>query len=138
MKIDLKKELAEELRNVADKMRHEPSPMKKIYIYSAAYGIVDRTMRYDFSKDLLLAFTVLNVTYNSLGERAKALQSGDQNVPLTIEQLNKAADLVDDLGGAFQNDDDIDGILKDIALLAYRSTGPGHYMDLNGSFDGML
>lgn len=138
MEINLKDELVKELLNVAEKMKHEPNPIKKVFYYSAAYGIVDRTMRYDFSKDLLLTYTVLNVTYNSYTERIKALRTGDQVVPLAVEQLDKVSDLVKDLAGALRDKGDITGILMDLNLLAYMATGPGHYMATNGSFNGMI
>lgn len=134
----LKEELVKELRNVAKKMRDEPNPIKKIYYYSAAYGIVDRTMRYNFSKDLLLTFAILNLTYNGFIERVKAISGGDQVVPLTKEQLDKVTDRIDDLAMAFKNNEDVTSILMDLNLLAYMSSGPGHYMQMNGAFDDII
>ncbi len=138
MELYVKNELVKELMNVSKKMLDDSEPAKKLYYYSAAYGIVDRTMRYEFSKQLLMAQTILNVTYNIYMERLKAIVGKDAVVPLTTAQLDKTAELVGRLGDAFDKDIDINDILENIMLLAYMSTGPGHYMNTNGMFDGLV
>ncbi len=59
----VKDELVKELRNVSRKMREEADPSKKVFFYSAAYGIVDRSMRYSFGKELLITNTILNSSH---------------------------------------------------------------------------
>ena len=134
----VKKELVKELKNVSKRMLDEPELVKKLFYYSAAYGAVDRTMRYGFTKQLLMAHTILNVTYNAYKERLRAIAGGDSVVPLTIGQLDRTAELVRDLGDAFNKGIDVNGILADIMLLAYMSTGPGHYLNENGAFEGLI
>ena len=41
-------------------MKKEEDAERKIYLFSAAYGIMGRSYRYDFSRDVLLAEVVLN------------------------------------------------------------------------------
>ncbi|HOQ26301.1 MAG TPA: hypothetical protein PLF76_06155, partial [Methanomassiliicoccaceae archaeon] len=67
-----------------------------------------------------------------------AIAGGDAVVPLTIGQLDRTAELVRDLGDAFNKGIDVNGILADIMLLAYMSTGPGHYLNENGAFEGLI
>ena len=59
-----RKELVKELRFVEGLIKKEPSVEKKIYYFSAAYGITSRTYRYAFSKDVLLADYVLQTVHN--------------------------------------------------------------------------
>ena len=76
-----KKELARELRYIEVMMKKDNSFEKKIYYFSAAYGITSRTLRYSFSPDYLLADLVLNSTYQALVQRTEMIQSGDATVP---------------------------------------------------------
>ena len=77
-----RRELAAELRRVENLMRRESSVEKKIYYFSAAYGITSRTFRYSFTKDYLLADFVLQGAYNLLTDRLNRLKAGDKTVPL--------------------------------------------------------
>ena len=69
-----RRELVQELRRVENLIRHESSVEKKIYYFSAAYGITSRTFRYSFTKDFLLADFVLQGAYNLLTDKAKPSQ----------------------------------------------------------------
>lgn len=43
-----RRELVQELRRVENLMRRESSIEKKVYYFSAAYGVTSRTFRYSF------------------------------------------------------------------------------------------
>lgn len=131
-------ELVKELKNVSKQIKAEADPAKKIFLLSAAHGIADRSMRYNFSKDLLLTFAILNISYNTYIERLRALSSGDRMIPISQKQLDGTADLLDQLADAFKNNKSIYGILEDIMLLSFMSTGPGHYLVINGKLDGLI
>jgi len=73
-----RKELVEELRRVETLIRQAPTLEKKAYYFSAAYGITNRTYRYSFSKDVLVADLLLQGVYNMIMERINAIRSGNQ------------------------------------------------------------
>ena len=48
------KEIVKELRRIESLMKEAENPERKNYLFSAAYGIMGRTYRYEFSRDVLL------------------------------------------------------------------------------------
>jgi hypothetical protein len=127
-----KKELVKELRNVANLMKNEKNPEKKIYYFSAAYGITSRTFRYAFSRDVLLADLVLNTSYHSLLERFQRVRSGEQTVPLDEKVFDSIVQGLKDLSDAFENDTSILEPLELITTAMFSTTGPGHYLREKG------
>ena len=127
-----RKELVNELRRVAKYMRDEPDLEKKIYLFSAAYGITSRTLRYAFSKDILLADVVLNTAYNILLDRYKRIQGGERIIEITGEHFEKLGDALIELAKRFQNDESIQKPLEDIITIAFSLTGPGNYLKFKG------
>ena len=61
----LKEELVNELKSVSRRMIEETDPSKKLFYYSAAYGITNRVMRFEFDEELLLVDALLTITYNA-------------------------------------------------------------------------
>ena len=127
-----KKELVEELRRVETLVRQAPSIEKKIYYFSAAYGITNRTYRYSFSKDVLVADLLLNLVYNMMMERLSALRSGDQNVLPDQVIFEKICDGLRDLANFFESGESIFGPLKDIVTAGFSVTGAGNYLREKG------
>ena len=84
------KEIIKELRLIETSMKKEENIERKIYLFSAAYGIMGRTYRFEFSPDFLLAEFVLNNSYGALIDRFQKLKSGDTTVeiePLHFEKI---------------------------------------------------
>jgi hypothetical protein len=98
-----RRELVGELRRVEAMVRQAPSIEKKAYYFSAAYGITNRTYRYSFSKDVLMADLMLNGVYNMIMERIAALKSGDQNVIPEELVFETICDGLRDLANCFES-----------------------------------
>jgi hypothetical protein len=128
----IKEELVKELRQVEDFIRNEHSLEKKIYYFSAANGITSRTLRYSFSKDVLIADYVLTTAYNILNERLTLLKRGDQNIPLDNSHLDRICDELHSLANKFESDEDISGPIKNIITIGFSVTGPGNYLREKG------
>ena len=127
-----KKELVAELRRVENLIRKEPIVDKKVYYFSAAYGITSRTFRYSFSKDVLFADFVLQGTYNLLLDRLGRLKSGDLMVPLEEAHFEMICDGLRRLADKFEAGESILEPLEDILLAVYTTTGAGLYMREKG------
>jgi hypothetical protein len=127
-----KKELVKELRNVANLMKNEKNPEKKIYYFSAAYGITSRTFRYAFSRDVLLTDLVLNTSYHSLLERFQRVRSGEQTVSLDEKVFDSIVEGLKELADAFENDTSILEPLELITAAMFSTTGPGNYLREKG------
>lgn len=127
-----KEELVKELRRVGDFVRNEPSLEKKVYYFSAAYGITSRTLRYSFSKDVLLTDFVLTQVYHLLNERLATLKKGDHNILLDNNNLDKLSDELINLAAKIESNEDIFGPLKNIITIGFSVTGPGNYLREKG------
>lgn len=127
-----RKELVGELRRVEDMIRREPSLEKKIYYFSAAYGITNRTYRYSFSKDVLLADLLLNGIYNMMIERQNIIRGGNTTVSFDPLIMEKICDGLRDLAKNFESGESILEPLKTIAAAGFALTGPGNYLKEKG------
>lgn len=127
-----KKELVKELRLVEALMKKEENIEKKIYLFSAAYGITSRTYRYSFSDDVLLADFVLMSCYQSLGDRFQRIRSGDTTVKLEDIHFKKIEEGLRLLADAFEKNESILEPLKIISTTAFSTQGAGNYLREKG------
>ena len=127
-----RKELVVELRRIELMMKKAETVEKKLYYFSAAYGITSRTLRYSFAKDYLLADFVLNTSYNGLMERFKRLRSGDTTVDLEPVHFERIQEGLKMLADAFESETSILVPLEQILTTMYATTGPGNYLREKG------
>lgn len=127
-----KKELVQELRRIELMIRKEESVEKKIYYFSAGYGITSRTLRYTFSEDYLMADFVLNSCYNGLMDRFRRIRSGDSTVQLTSVCFVKICRGLTLLADAFESDQSILKPLEMILTATFTTSGPGNYLNEKG------
>jgi len=129
-----RKELVKELREVARLMNETKDPEKKIYYFSAAYGITSRTYRYSFSRDVLLADFVLNTSYQALFQRLKMVKSGDKTVILDDKIFNALNKGLLMLADAFEKEKpNTQEALEQILTASFVSSGPGNYLREKGA-----
>jgi len=127
-----RKELVTELRKIADLMEKEKNPEKKIFYFSAGYGITSRTYRYSFSSEILLADLILNAGYQSLYDRLQRLKSGETTVPLDDMVFKKIEEGLWDLAKAIETDKPIQKSLEKILTASFSASGPGYYLKEKG------
>jgi hypothetical protein len=130
-----RKELVAELRRVETMIRQEPSLEKKIYYFSATYGITSRTYKYAFSKEVLLTDMLLQGTYNMLNERLQLMKAGDKNVIPDASIFDKICDGIKDLANGFETSDNVFEPLKTIVTAGFIATGPGNYLYEKGDIE---
>lgn len=127
-----RRELVDELRRVEALVRQAPTIEKKAYYFSAAYGITNRTYRYTFSKEVLVADLLLTGVYNMIMERLNAVKTGNQNVlpePLVFEKI---CDGLRDLANCIESNESIFEPLGDITAAGFSVTGAGNYLKEKG------
>lgn len=127
-----KKELIKELRLVEALMKKEENIGKKIYLFSAAYGITGRTYRYSFSDDVLLADLVLTSGYQYLVDRFQRIKNGDTTVKLEEIHFKKIEEGLRLLADAFENNESILVPLKIISTTVFSTQGSGNYLREKG------
>jgi hypothetical protein len=129
-------ELVKELKYVSKQMKNEDNLEKKVYLYSAAYGITSRTFRYAFSRNVLLMDIVFNATYTMLLERIRLLKQGDLNVnpeilSIAIVSIEK---YLSTLARQLDKNQDVYETLERILAAGFATTGPGNYIFEKGAF----
>jgi hypothetical protein len=127
------KEMVKELRLIEASMKKEENIERKIYLFSAAYGIMGRTYRYEFSRDALLAELVLNNSYTVLADRFNRLKSGDTTVQLEALHFVKIEEGLKLLADCIENEKSILEPLELILATAFSTSGPGNYLREKGT-----
>lgn len=127
-----KKELVKELRLVETLMKKEDSIEKKIYYFSAAYGITGRSYRYSFSEDVLLADLVLTTGYQALMDRFQRIRNGDTTVKLEETHFKKIEEGLRLLADAFEKDESILKPIEIILTATFSTQGAGNYLREKG------
>ncbi|MCK4735382.1 MAG: hypothetical protein KAT65_23215 [Methanophagales archaeon] len=135
MEIDeqFKNILVEEFRLVASKIREESDTRRKNFFFSAAHGVVFRSININFDPELVVIHNVLNSTYTLLYSLQTSIDSGNEKIiqiPLLL--FDKLADLLDELAGAIQESQNTYEIIQKIAILSYMLTGNGYYLYQKG------
>lgn len=127
-----KKELIKELRLVEALMKKEGNIERKIYYFSAAYGITGRTYRYSFSEDVLLADLVLTSGYQALMDRFQRLRAGDTTVKLDEIHFKKIEEGLRLLADAFESGESILKPVETILTAIFSTQGAGNYLREKG------
>jgi hypothetical protein len=127
-----KNELVVELRRVETLIRTSPTPEKKVYHFSGAYGITSRTFRYSFSKDVLIADILLQAAYNMLLEQSNRMKAGEQTVTYDPNVFEEVCRGLNDLASSFESGESVLGPLETIITAAFSQTGIGYYLKEKG------
>jgi hypothetical protein len=127
-----RKELVTELRRVENMVRREPSVEKKIYYFSAAYGIAGRNYRYSFSEDVLIMDILLHNAYNMMTDRLNLAKTGNTTVEFDAQIFEKICDGLVDLANCIESGENVFEPLKKITTAGFALTGPGNYLREKG------
>lgn len=127
--------LVDELSSIAKAMRAEPDPSKKLFLFSAAFGMTNRVMRMEYDQELLLMDLVLNHTYNSFMTRMQSLAHGETVVPLTEQMMDSLSDMTGELANNLSKGKSPYPTLLRMNEIAFLTTGAGHYMRSSGKME---
>jgi hypothetical protein len=127
-----RQELVSELRFVGRKIAEEPDVSKKIYFYSAAFGVFRRLLSTDYDSSMVLAEFVLEVSYNTFNSRATAIRQGDVKVPFIEGFFDRLVAYLEELARRIAENDNIYPALERIMVLAHITTGMGYYLYVKG------
>jgi hypothetical protein len=130
-----RKELVQELRRIAKMMKEEKNIEKKIYYFSAGYGITNRHYRYSFSGEVLLADLVLNTAYQTINERLKMIKAGNTTVEINDHVFDKLQEGLLKLADALESKKPVQESLEYILTVAFSISGPGNYLKEKGMFE---
>ena len=128
-----RKTIADEFKYVADKVRGETDPWRRIYFFSAAYAVVLRIFNLEFDPVLVLVHEVLQNAYKAIDSRLISITSGqEKTVTIPEELFGNLAKAVEELGAAIRDDKDLSQPLQKIAVIGFATTGNGYYLHQKG------
>lgn len=129
---DYRKILADEIRIVRTKINEEKDVRKKIFYYSAIYGMTRRIFNLNFDPHLLFMDIIFNVTYNIILNRINSIIAGDNTIPISKEFFDNLCECLNILEERVRNNEDTYDILQKIANLTYTVDGNGYYLTQKG------
>jgi hypothetical protein len=125
---DARKTILDEINYALTMMEKAHDIERKLYYFSAIYGVTQRVFNSEYDEDLVCMHSVLNQAYGSFRSRIRAFKSGDIAVPVSEQQIKKLIKLAKDLGKRIKSKESIDDILKAFVVLSYTTTGNGYYL----------
>lgn len=130
-----KKIIVDEFRSVAGKMKEMEDLSKKLYWFSAAYGVVFRVFNLEFDATLVFVHMILNAAYSTISGRLAAIREGkDETIDIPEGLFDSLQEVVEELAEniEMENEHDIFKNLQRIANLTYATTGNGYYLYQKG------
>jgi len=123
-------EMIDEFKAISELIAGEEKLDRKLYYFSAAYGMTQRTLRNDFSKDILLMDLVLSNTYNHLVQRLNMLKNRDMIVhPDILQKASKVVfDQFEQLIVKLEKKEPYHEQLENILSAVFVTTGSGNYL----------
>lgn len=120
--------MVDEFAFAIEKMESEDSAQSKLYYFSGVFGVMNRVMNFEFDPLLVHAHMIIRGTYEAFLGRVKAQQAGELSVLLFEGQFEDLIDRVKQLKDRIEKDKEFFDVLTKFALLAYSTTGNGHYL----------
>lgn len=130
---DYRIRLAKEFAFSHEKMSESPSPLAKLYWFTASFNMAQRIMNLEYDNELLFLFTVCQTAHGQLAGRLASLSRGaDIGAGLPVDIFSKLEDIVLEMGKAISNSEDLTPLLKRIATIGYSATGNGYFLSERG------
>lgn len=130
---NLRKIIVDEFEYVVGQMRAEKDLSRKLYFFSATYGVIHRILNLEYDPTLNLLHMVLNGTYNAINSRVSALGQGiETGIGLPANLFEKLEETTETLGKAIEKDASPLDALERLAVLSYSTTGNGYYLFQKG------
>ncbi len=125
---ELRNRIVEELHFAAKKMRQEVEMNRKLYFFSAAYGVTNRALNEGWDLELVTTDFILHGAYNTIKNRTNIIRGGDKTIVLPSDFFDKLSAALDSLAGRIEHNDSCYGALQEIVKLTYITTGNGYYL----------
>jgi hypothetical protein len=132
-----RQEMIDEFKTIIELIEHEENLERQLYYFSAAYGMTQRTLRNDFSKEVLLMDLIFTNTHNLLIQRLNLLKNRDMVISPDI--LQKASKEVfkefEILIKKFEENEPYHDHLMNILTAGFITSGSGNYLHEKGMID---
>jgi len=130
---NLKKTIVKEINFAVNKMNENSAAEKKLYYFSAVYGMILRILNLEYDSDLVYTHFILSETHRAFSGRLQSNLKGQEKVIfLQEEHFKKLSAITKELGKRIEKDEDICDTLKKFAILSFTTTGNGYYLEQKG------
>lgn len=137
MREEFRKRLAEEYRYAVTKMQEAKDPAKKLFYFSVLFGDAQRTLNWEWNRDLTLIYTVTQHVHTQIN--AVRQLPTEQIFPIDWASLfEKLTQISSDLATYFEkaenegSTEELHQILGHFAEIAYAVSGNGSYLHEKG------
>lgn len=124
--------LADEIKFCREKINSEEDIKKKVYYYSATYGMTRRIFNLEFDSQLQFIDFILNSSYQLILTRISAIMSGDTSIPIANDFFENLTNCLELLENRIRNDEDTYDVLEKIVNLTSTIDGNGYYLKEKG------
>ncbi len=124
--------IANEIKFCRNKINEENDPRKKVYYYSALYGMTRRVFNLEFDPQLQFIDYILNSTYTVILSRISAFMAGDTTIPISNDFFIKLNNCLEKLEDRIKNNEDTYDVLEKIVNLTSTLDGNGYYLVQKG------
>ncbi len=128
----LKDVIVNEIKFVFNKMKESAEIEKKIFYFSAIPAELLRVLNLEYDPDILYIHHIVNDTHIAFQQRIAAIKRGDTVVTITDEQIGSLEHLSNELGNRFEQNKEMDDILRKFVMLSYSTSGNGYYLMQKG------
>ena len=129
-----RKTIVDEFRYAAKKMKEETEAFRKIYFFSATYGIVFRVFNLEFDPTLVFIHNVLQTTYANIDNILHRIARREETViQIPDRVLENLAEAIEELSDEIERDGDVAQCLQKISNIGYVGTGNGYYLYQKGT-----
>jgi len=120
--------LADEIGIVREKMNGENDPRRKIYYYSALFGMTRRIYNLEFDPHVQFMDFIFFITYGQILNRTTVFLSGDTTIPVSNDFFIKLNNCLEKLENRIRANEDTYDLLEKIVTLAFTLDGNGYYL----------
>jgi hypothetical protein len=123
--------IVKEFEDVSRLLKDAKGPNDFLYLFSAAYGILNRIMNIECDPTIVFMHQVLQALHQALQARLQAAGSNPMEpYPFPIEFLPKMTEVLENLRLAIikESESEIYHELLRASNLSYASTGNGYYL----------
>lgn len=128
-----RKRLADDLRYIVDRIGKEKDLRKKVFFLASFGETVGSLLDFEYDPQLVLVQFVFDVASGVIGNRIKAVQTGDDtSVDLVPGFFDKVLVLLSELVVNLEENQDTYKTLEGIVELAHATTDRGYYLYTKG------
>lgn len=124
--------LLNEIALVRQKIIGESDVSKKIYYYSAIYGMTRRIVNLNFDPQLQFIDFIFYTTHQMMSSRLNIIRSGDLTIPFQASFFDDLVYCIEQLEEKIRNNEDTYTVLEKIINLASLLDGNGYYLSQKG------